>query len=207
MQRLNKPFYAHGAKNSQMSNRSYLYVKTPDSQEFKGLSEFAYDIPLSHVLMVSGQCRKVDSHIWDSPMPLALEGDFDLGYKNLFDFLETCHQQNILDDATYQELCKQSHEALDQYLNCKAKVYLELVEIFELEDPDDYEDFDESAYEDEDDAFFAYMLDDVLNTMIKPASGYVKDSLTQLKCLKEQGQTEAIENSLGIEWDEVLFYN
>ena len=46
-----------------MSNRSYLYVKTPDSEAFEGLSEWAYEIPLSHILMVSGNCTKVKSHI------------------------------------------------------------------------------------------------------------------------------------------------
>ena len=77
-----------------------------------------------------------------------------------------------------------------------------------MEDPDDFEDFDESAYEDdEESAFFAFMVDDVIETMIKPASGYVKDSLSQLKTFKDQGKDDAIDDALGMEWDEVLFYS
>ena len=67
-----------------------------------------------------------------------------------------------------------------------------------------------SAYDEDDelaDAFFAFMVDDVINTMIKPSSGYIKDSLAQLQVFKEQGQMDAIDEALGLEWDEVLFYD
>lgn len=189
-----------------MSNRSYLYVKTPNSEEFEGLSEWAYEIPLSHILMVSGNCTKVKSHIWESDDPLALCGDFDAGYKNFFEFLDNCHQQGVLSDETFKQLSSDSHEFLDKYLGKNAKVFLEVVEIFELDDPDDFEDFDESEYEDEETAFFIYMLDDLYKNNVLNKT-YLKDSLNQLKNFKEQSQDDAIDEALGIEWDDVLYYD
>lgn len=192
-----------------MANRSYLYVKTKDN-ELKGLSEFAYEIPLSHVLLASANTKKIKSYVFDSDLPWAIEGDFDQGFEKLMGFLEQCFKSNIIDEAKYLTLKQETSEALEQYLNQGAKVILEPVEIFEMEDPEDYEEFDGSKFEDDDelyDEFFVFLVDDVINTMIKPSSNYLKDSLAQLKTLKEQGQDEAIDESLGYIWDEVLFYD
>lgn len=192
-----------------MANRSYLFVKTKDD-ECKGLSECAYEIPLSHILLVSGDTQKVTSRVFDSDLPWAIEGDFDQGYKKLFDFLEQCKSKDIISTEQYEQMITEAHAALDQYLNTGARVLLEPVEIFEMEDPEDFEEFDSSAYDEDDelaDAFFAFMVDDVINTMIKPSSGYIKDSLAQLQVFKDQGQIDAIDEALGLEWDEVLFYD
>ncbi|MGO2749762.1 MAG: DUF7822 domain-containing protein [Pseudoclavibacter sp.] len=71
-----------------MANRSYLYVVdevpgqgTPLTR-VTGLSEWKWDVPLVHELLVSGSGRLVPSTIWDAPA-VAILGEYNQGVANL----------------------------------------------------------------------------------------------------------------------------
>ena len=188
-----------------MSNRSYLYVRTQDGKS-TGLCEYPYEASMTQLIMVSSRVRKVKSCIWDAEVPLALEGDFDEGCQRLFDFYERCLSQGAVTQEKYDELCAQAHEALDKWAGKNATVQLETAEIFEMEDPEDY-DFEESEDDEDGFEFLAFLLNDLYENIFKDFNAYLKDSIRQLKTFKETGASEAIDEALDVDWDEILFYS
>ncbi|MGQ2998620.1 DUF7822 domain-containing protein [Variovorax sp.] len=76
-----------------MANRSYLYASAalPDAgarpSALRGISEYAYDVPLVFRLLVSCETRPCRSAIWDEPEPLALAGRCGPGIARVAAFL------------------------------------------------------------------------------------------------------------------------
>lgn len=71
-----------------MAHRSYLYVvdeipgEAATSARVRGLSEWKGDVPLVHLILITGSPRLVPSTSWNAPT-VAILGDFDQGVANL----------------------------------------------------------------------------------------------------------------------------
>lgn len=70
-----------------MANRSYLYVVDevpgqPGTTQVRALSEWNWDVPILHRVLLTGSPRLCPSTIWDPPVQ-AIIGDFDAGVAHL----------------------------------------------------------------------------------------------------------------------------
>ena len=116
-----------------MANRSYLYStdRIPGSGEgiqVVGITEWNYEIPILHKLLLSGGTQPCKSLIWDDPEVFALAGDYQEGVRRLRCFLlaiKAPHAQSLVAEAL---------EFLDSENNRKKFFFLECAEIFDLED-------------------------------------------------------------------------
>src|SRR5688572_21458081 len=92
--RLSRP--AHGRIKARpgvggpMANRSYLYAFDPGAPP-RDLSEWKSEVPVTHLLLVSGDPTPVKSEIWSVEHRVALRGDAQRGRAvlgRLLDWLE-----------------------------------------------------------------------------------------------------------------------
>lgn len=119
-----------------MANRSYLYavnmVPGPDvnKAEFQsiGISEWGWEIPIVHKLLLSGNPQPCKSTIWGHPDDIAVVGDFAQGVENLRNFL------GQIEGAAAQPPIQEALAFLDRTENQQRYFLLEAGEIFELED-------------------------------------------------------------------------
>lgn len=130
-----------------MANRSYLYVvdEAPGQgaplTRVTGLSEWKWDVPLVHELLVSGSGRLVPSTIWDAPAT-AILGDFDQGVANL----ERLFAQLPHDEETQRQIAE-ARNALNDPANRGRYLLLEVAEIHVLSVTDDDNPFPEMLAE------------------------------------------------------------
>ena len=117
-----------------MANRSYLYstnvIPGPEvrkaERRFIGISEWNYDIPIIHKLLLSGTPRACSSSIWNNPDEIAIVGDFTEGVDRLRDFLRR------IDLPAAQPLAAEALEFLAQDANRNPYFVLEAGEIFDM---------------------------------------------------------------------------
>ncbi|PPG37385.1 DUF4870 domain-containing protein [Pseudoclavibacter sp. RFBA6] len=130
-----------------MANRSYLYVvdEIPGHgaplTRVTGLSEWRWDVPLVHELLVSGSGRLVPSTIWDAPAT-AILGDYDQGVANL----ERLFAQLPHDEETQRQIAE-ARNALNDPANRGRYLLLEVAEIHVLSVTDDDNPFPEMLTE------------------------------------------------------------
>lgn len=130
-----------------MANRSYLYVvdEIPGQgaplTRVTGLSEWKWDVPLVHELLVSGSGRLVPSTIWDAPA-MAILGDYDQGVANL----ERLFAQLPHDEETQRQIAE-ARNALNDPANRGRYLLLEVAEIHVLGVTDDDNPFPEMLTE------------------------------------------------------------
>lgn len=130
-----------------MANRSYLYVvdEAPGQgaplTRVTGLSEWKWDVPLVHELLVSGSGRLVPSTIWDAPAT-AILGDFDQGVANL----ERLFAQLPQDEETQRQIAE-ARSALADPDKRGRYLLLEVAEIHVLGVTDDDNPFPEMLTE------------------------------------------------------------
>ena len=130
-----------------MANRSYLYVVDEVPGEgapltrVTGLSEWKWDVPLVHELLVSGSGRLVPSTIWDAPAT-AILGDFDQGVANL----ERLFAQLPQDEETQRQIAE-ARSALADPDKRGRYLLLEVAEIHVLGVTDDDNPFPEMLTE------------------------------------------------------------
>ena len=172
-----------------MSNRSYLYVRDKQSGRLDGLSEWPYDIPLSHLLMSGVHPRLVASNIWESDRPLAIRADFGAGRSRLFEFLRRLQQEKLLPDDELEEAIRQASDFLDQWSE-DSEVVLEPTEVLEM-NTDDVEWGCRQLYE----------------QVLLNLDTYLADQVERLRQLKAAGKEDDIRGTLGLEWDTHLFYD
>ncbi|MBF4458766.1 DUF4870 domain-containing protein [Pseudoclavibacter sp. VKM Ac-2867] len=120
-----------------MANRSYLYVvdEVPGQgaplTRVSGLSEWNWDVPLLHELLVSGSGRLVPSTIWDAPAA-AILGDYDQGVANL----ERLFARLPQDQETQRQIAE-ARSVLGDPANRGRYLLLEVAEIHVLSATDD----------------------------------------------------------------------
>ena len=125
-----------------MANRSYIYSidfdrssrKKQETDKMYGLSEYPYEIPLSYKILVSQETKMTDSIIWDYEYPIAIQGNFELGRKKLFDFLNELLKKNIFDKTELENQIKEAKEFLFEEKRNLKFVFLENGEIYEMGD-------------------------------------------------------------------------
>ncbi len=92
----------------------------------KGISQWDHEIPLSYMLLISGQAEVCLSSVWQTDQPIALVGDYAQGVAALTDFFE---QMKLPEMAVFQQ------EALDFLALSSSKAdyfVLEAAEIYDL---------------------------------------------------------------------------
>jgi len=120
-----------------MANRSYLYVTDADPRgtqhgHIHALSEWNWDVPLSHLILASGNPAMCRSQAWEYDGPIAVCGDFAVGRQRLYDFLDLVQQRGILPTGQFEEVIIQTHDALDAHCGEGLFTLLEPGEILEL---------------------------------------------------------------------------
>ncbi len=116
-----------------MANCSYLYASPsiPDRKKitpFKGLSEWANDIPLSHKIMVSVDTQYCTSTIWDTDDKIALCGNYNDGFQRLLNFM------NRITFEPLKEPIAETISFLSAPENIQEIAVIEPLEIFEFYD-------------------------------------------------------------------------
>ena len=117
-----------------MANRSYLYAvdilpapgeKRPPA---KGVSEWNWDIPLVHKVLLSGDPQLRSSIIWESDEVFAVAGDYAAGVANLAAFLgELRHPEADVQAA-------EALEWLQDPVRARKYLWLEAAEIFDMDE-------------------------------------------------------------------------
>lgn len=122
-----------------MANRSYLYSinvipdKNPEQKRvIKGLTEFNWDIPLSHKLLVSSETKICDSVIWNVEEKIGLVGNYEKGVENLKKFLDIFKKQTIKNKNEFDKYYNESLTFLEDPKNQQNYILLEAGEIFDL---------------------------------------------------------------------------
>lgn len=92
-----------------MANRSYLYTVdavpgfAPSPGRIEDLSEWNWQVPIVHRVLLTGSPRLCHSTIWESPV-LAIAGDYDTGVANLERFFAALPQTEEVRANTAQAL-------------------------------------------------------------------------------------------------------
>ncbi|PPF42689.1 hypothetical protein C5B85_15545 [Pseudoclavibacter sp. AY1F1] len=152
-----------------MANRSYLYVVDEVPGEgapltrVTGLSEWNWDVPLVHELLVSGSGRLVPSTIWDAPAQ-AILGDYNQGIAHL----ERLFAQLPHDEETQRQIAEARSVLADPDKQGRY-LLLEVAEIHVLGVTDDDNPFPE---------------------MLSEAQGLLRDSESQVDSLIRYALTQ-----------------
>ncbi len=213
-----------------MANRSYLYAinfdnTTEDLQKkdrkIVGLSEYAYDIPLSYKILVSQDTALAYSIIWEYEKPIAIQGDFEKGKEKLFHFLDNLLAKSIFEQDILEKEIKETKMFLNKH---KSKyILLECGEIFEMGNVEvsiQNKDFYKKLHcEIEEDIRILEELQsdiDKINLKINTLSNsflsklFKKNNNLEIKNLKEEREKikTDIWRILGIDnWTTILFYD
>lgn len=170
-----------------MSNRSYLYLRDREEGRMGGLSEWNYEIPLSHLILVSADARLVRSSIWDEERPIAIQGDFREGRRRLLGFLNRLVAEGILAADELEEtagfLCQWNDRPLE--------AVLEAGEIFCMDDEEEIAEACRKLYEE----------------VILSIEEYVRGQIEELRQLKADNREDEILERLGLEWSTILYYD
>lgn len=117
-----------------MADRSYLYASNhaPDSTEWQskrdlhGISEYSYAIPLTFKILLSGNPIATRSSIWATSEKLAISGNYQLGVRNLEQFLSR------ISEPKAAPLVEEAIQFLRDPRNVREHFILECGEIFDL---------------------------------------------------------------------------
>lgn len=110
-----------------MANRAYLYAKK--GNKVTGISEYNYDIPISHKILVSQNVKTVRSKIFRSPFKIAIQGDFKKGIEKLYTFLEELKSKEYFGENVLNEYIEETKAFLEEN-NDYEHFHLECGELF-----------------------------------------------------------------------------
>jgi hypothetical protein len=77
-----------------MANRAYLYTTDEFQKNIKSISEWRSEVPLTYKILLSGSPTLHPSLIWNGDALIALRGDFAEGYHRLKQFLILLYEQS-----------------------------------------------------------------------------------------------------------------
>lgn len=114
-----------------MANKSYLYA-IKKNNKVEGICECNYEIPFVFKILVSGKLQTVPSRIFESSELIALQGDFEIGKKRLYDFLDNL----LLNCECYTDELSSKIQNTKKFLDAiEAKYfYLDCSEIYDMHD-------------------------------------------------------------------------
>lgn len=127
-----------------MANRSYLYAvdKIPTLERnplprIVGLSEFKWNIPLAHKILVGGNPAQCHSVIIGAIEPTSIVGEYGQGVANLSKFLTLIGEQwQLKDNPVWEKSVKAAAKFLEK--NKSNFILLEPFEIFEMDQTPPY---------------------------------------------------------------------
>lgn len=179
-----------------MANRSYLYsvdeIPSGDNKKLsvKGLSEWNYGVPLSHLVMVSGNPQTCRSIIFNFPKKVALIGDYEEGLENLKKLLNLFRNNNLENIEEFEKLAKETVEFLESEKHKQMYIILEPSEIIML----DNEPSEEDARK---------FIKDLYNVM----DAVQKSNFEKINSLLGGNLRKQWQQVLGINnWSEILYY-
>ncbi|MFA0570908.1 DUF7822 domain-containing protein, partial [Vibrio gallaecicus] len=122
-------------KEEFMANRAYLYTceKNPDGSglcNFKGVSEWNYDIPVLYKILVSSQTQTFQSQVFQGDEHIALIGDTSGGVAALEEFVAKIKRKDSAPLIEEALAFLKSHSSSNSYF------LLECAEIYDMESPD-----------------------------------------------------------------------
>lgn len=132
-----------------MANRSYLYSIDEPLHEgntapvIKGLHEWKYDFPLSHLLLASGDPKCCRSALCIEEGPFAIVGEYEKGLKRFTSFLERLDKIGLkknggrgerTDGSELRSDIVDSLEFLNSPRNRQTYILLEGAELFSMSD-------------------------------------------------------------------------
>lgn len=116
-----------------MANRSYLYARDAgEPPRWRDLSEWNTNVPLSHLLLLSGHPRLVDSALWKVEHPIAIEADFAPGWSALRRFLDYLRTQPLPESDTLNKHIDDTVAFFSRSDNQRQLFHLEGGEIYDL---------------------------------------------------------------------------
>ena len=124
-----------------MANRSYLYSLNESPRSITGISEWNYAIPISHMLLASGNPRLGHSRIWETEMPIAITADYEPGVKRFMAFLDLLLASDIENKEHFRKQVEEARVFLNDPQNRKSLILLEAGEVLDMHD----EPLDEQA--------------------------------------------------------------
>lgn len=172
-----------------MSNRSYLYVRNPETGKKHGLSEYPWEMPISHIVLSSASPECVRSEIWENDALLAVRADFDGGRQKLLEFLHRLLNEGILSPEALK--IEETQKVLDRWQGQQAKVHWEPGEILDMMDTEDLGEAMRQIYE----------------SRLLRIDDYLGEQLEQFRQWKAEGKEEDILEALGLFWDDELYYS
>ena len=132
-----------------MANRAYLYSANNDLTKLLDLSEWRSEIPLFYKIVLGAETQLSNSIIWDYEFPIAIKGNFKIGLKKLYDFLDYLETQSNLDTVAIKKFKQETQDFFEkQKERVQDLFFLEGGEIFDLlGDIDPIEEQNQSLYE------------------------------------------------------------
>lgn len=116
-----------------MANRAYLYTTDQDLTSLKDVSEWNYDIPLMHKILLGSNPELSSSKIWDYEHPIAIKADFQKGLDTWYAFLEYLQTQKFIKQEIVSKAIKETQDFFAEYPEkINQKFFLEAGEIYDL---------------------------------------------------------------------------
>lgn len=125
-----------------MANRSYLYnldfnrserAKTKEDKVL-GVSEYAYEIPLSYKILLSVNPKNTNSILWDYEHPIAVTGDANAGKRKLLKFLDELVSKEIFDSKDIQDQINTTKQFFNENNYNLKYFFLEGGELYQMDD-------------------------------------------------------------------------
>ncbi len=179
-----------------MANRSYLYSSHPgDPNPIRDLSEWNYDVPISHFLLVSSNPTPIKTQLWSVEEKIAIQGEAE-GARDLFHrFLDWIEPQL---SAASAEI-KAAREAILREDRQGEFYHLELGEIYDI-----------SGYAREEmgsaceaDAKLAVSIASEVRNLLETSGS----SMTDFEHLRLQDARDSWEESLGLYFPGILYFH
>ena len=125
-----------------MANRSYLYnldfnrierAKTKED-EVLGVSEYAYEIPLSYKILLSVNPENTYSILWDYEHQIAISGDANAGKTRLLKFVDELKSKEIFDSKYIQDKIDTTKRFFNENEFSLKYFFLEGGELYQMDD-------------------------------------------------------------------------
>lgn len=116
-----------------MANRSYLFSANTELTKLRDVSEWNYEIPLFHKIVLGSETQMSNSKIWNFEHPIAIKGDFKNGLKKFYDLLDYLETQENIDTQVITGIRQDTKDFFEKYPERALDLFfLEAGEIFDM---------------------------------------------------------------------------